>query len=187
MNCSSRVSSNLTGRPVFSAASARMSSTNISCLPPKPPPTRSQNTRTLSGGKIEEVRQRASGQERHLCAGADIEDSIGIDPGEAAMGFQRGVLHPLRRERTLIGDRGLRQCARDIAKFAMDFRDDVAGCVGDAVCERLVAVKHGCTRRNRRRRIEHRRQYFILDLEAGGSLLRRRLRSQRPRRRPSAR
>src|SRR5690242_21576584 len=49
MNCSSRVSSSLTGRPVLSAASARISSTNISCLPPKPPPTRSQNTRTLSG------------------------------------------------------------------------------------------------------------------------------------------
>ena len=81
----------------------------------------------LVGRQIEEVRQRAPGQERHLCAGADIEDSIGIDPGEAAMGFQRGVLHPLRRERTFIGDRGLRQCARDIAKFAMDFRDDVAG------------------------------------------------------------
>ena len=94
----------------------------------------------LVGRQIEEVRQRAPGQERHLCAGADIEDSIGIDPGEAAMGFQRGVLDPLRRERTLIGDGGLRQRARDIAKFAMDFRDDVAGCVGDAVCRRLVAV-----------------------------------------------
>ena len=111
MNCSSRVSSNFTGRPVLSAASARMSSTNISCLPPKPPPTRSQNTRTLSAGRLKQVGQRAPCQERHLRAGADIEDSVGIDPGKAAMGLQRGMLHPLRRERTLIGDGGLRQRA----------------------------------------------------------------------------
>ena len=104
-----------------------MSSTNISCLPPKPPPTRSQNTRTLSGGKIEQVGQRAPRQERHLRAGADIEDSVGIDPGEAAMGFQRGVLHPLRRERTFIGDRGLRASAAATSPiFAMDFGDDIA-------------------------------------------------------------
>ena len=42
MNCSSRVNSSFTGRPVRSVASATMSSTSISCLPPKPPPTRSQ-------------------------------------------------------------------------------------------------------------------------------------------------
>ena len=50
MNCSSRVNSQL-HRPArsCSAASATRSSVSISCLPPKPPPTRSQNTRTLSG------------------------------------------------------------------------------------------------------------------------------------------
>ena len=49
MNCSSRVNSHCTGRPVFSAARTQRSSVTISCLPPKPPPTRSQKTRTLRG------------------------------------------------------------------------------------------------------------------------------------------
>ena len=45
-NSSSRVYSNLTGLPVLSVANAQMSSVMISCFAPKPPPTRSQNTRT---------------------------------------------------------------------------------------------------------------------------------------------
>ena len=49
----------------------------------------------LVGRQIEEVGQRAPRQERHLRAGADIEDAVGIDPGEPAMGFQRGMLDPL--------------------------------------------------------------------------------------------
>src|SRR5947207_14128911 len=57
--------------------------------------------------EIKDIRQRAPRQERHLRAGADIQDSGGIDPGEAAMGFQRGVLDPLGRERFLVVDRGL--------------------------------------------------------------------------------
>ena len=44
MNCSSRVNSHFTGRPVLSVASTQRSSDSISCLPPKPPPTRSVNT-----------------------------------------------------------------------------------------------------------------------------------------------
>ena len=82
---------------------------------------------------MEQVGQRAPRQEWDLRAGADIEDFIGIDPSETAMGFQRGVLHPLRRERTLIGDRGVRQRSRDVAEFAMDFGHDIATCVRDAV------------------------------------------------------
>ncbi len=46
MNCSSRVNSHFTGRPVFSVASTQRSSVIISCLPPKPPPTRSVKTCT---------------------------------------------------------------------------------------------------------------------------------------------
>ena len=56
----------------------------------------------LVGRQVKEVGQRAPGQERHLRAGADIEDSVGIDPRQPTMGFQRGVLDPLRREVTLI-------------------------------------------------------------------------------------
>ena len=49
INSSSRVNSSMTGWPVFKVANAQMSSVSTSCLPPKPPPTRSQKTRTLSG------------------------------------------------------------------------------------------------------------------------------------------
>ena len=56
------------------------------------------------------------------------------------MGFQRGVLDPLGGERSLIGDRGLRQRGGDIAELAMDFRHDVARGVGDTVFRRLVGM-----------------------------------------------
>ena len=51
MNCSSRVNSHFTGRPVFSVASTHRSSDSISCLPPNPPPTRSVKTCTSRGGR----------------------------------------------------------------------------------------------------------------------------------------
>ena len=51
MNSSSRVNSSLTGRPVLSVANAQMSSVKTSCLPPKPPPTRSQKTLTVAGSR----------------------------------------------------------------------------------------------------------------------------------------
>ena len=171
MNCSSRVSSNLTGRPVFSAASAKNVLDEHFLLAAEPAADALAEHPHLVGRQIERVGQRAPGQERHLRAGADIEDSVGIDPGEAAMGFQRGVLHPLRREGALIGDGGLRQRSRDIAEFAMDFRDDIAGRVGDAVFVRLVAVQHGRIRRNRGGGIDHRRQDFVLDLEPAAAFL----------------
>jgi hypothetical protein len=120
---------------------------------------------------MKQVCQRAPRQEGHLRAGTDVEDSIGIDPGNAAMGFQRRVLDPLGRERALIGDGGLRQRARDIAKFAVGFRDDIAACVGDAVCRRLVAVNHRGARRDGGGRIDHRRQDFILNLEPAAAFL----------------
>ena len=49
VNSSSRVYSQHTGRPVSRLASATRSSEITSCLPPKPPPTRLQNTRSWSG------------------------------------------------------------------------------------------------------------------------------------------
>ena len=55
----------------------------------------------LVGGQLEDVRERAPGQERHLRAGADIEDAVGIEPGEPAMGLQRRVLNTLGREGAL--------------------------------------------------------------------------------------
>jgi hypothetical protein len=49
VNCSGRVNSHFTGRPVFSAASTHRSSVSSSCLPPKPPPTHSEKTWICSG------------------------------------------------------------------------------------------------------------------------------------------
>ena len=49
VNCSSRVYSHITGRPVWSVARTHRSSVTISCLPPKPPPTRSVKTCTFLG------------------------------------------------------------------------------------------------------------------------------------------
>ena len=106
--------------------------------------------------EIEDIRQRATGQERRLGAGAHVEAAVGIDPGEAAMGFQRGMLDALGGERCLIGDRGLGQRGGDIAEFAVGFRHDVALRVGDAMFRGLVAVNDGRTRGDRLCRIEHR-------------------------------
>ncbi len=119
----------------------------------------------LVGWEMEQVGQRAPRQERHLRAGADVKDSVGIDPGDAAMGFQRRVLDALGRESTFIGDSGLRQRARDIAKFAVGFRHDIAARVRDAVCRRLVAVNRRGAGRDGGSRIDHCRQDFILNLE----------------------
>src|SRR5215204_7641242 len=46
----------------------------------------------LVGRQIKQVGEHAPRQERYLRAGADIQDSVGIDPGKAAMGFQRRML-----------------------------------------------------------------------------------------------
>ena len=126
----------------------------------------------LVGRQIEQVGERAPCQEWHLRAGADIEDSIGIDPGKAAMGFKRRMLDPLGRKSTFIGDGGLRQRARDIAKFAMGFRHDIAACVRDAVCRRLVAVNRRGAGRDGDCRIDHRRQDLVCDVELPAAFLR---------------
>jgi hypothetical protein len=77
----------------------------------------------------------------------------------------------LRRERSLIGDRGLRQRSRDIAEFAMDFGHDIAARVRNAVFGCLVTVQHGGIRCDRGVRIDHRRQDFILNLEPAAAFL----------------
>ena len=77
-------------------------------------------------GKIEQIRHRAPGQERHLRTRPHIQHAVGVDPGDTAMGFQRGVLNPLCRERSLVGHCRLRQPGGDIAEFAMAFGHDVA-------------------------------------------------------------
>ena len=92
--------------------------------------------------EIENIGQRAPRQERHLRAGADVEDAVRIDPGEAAMGFQGGVLDALGGEGAFIGHRGAGKRGCDIAEFAVAFSDDIALRVGDAVLGGLVGMDH---------------------------------------------
>jgi hypothetical protein len=115
----------------------------------------------LVGRQTKEVSQRTPREERHLRAGADIEDSVGIDPGKAAVGFQRRMLDPLGGESAFIGDGSLRQRAFDIAKFAMGFRHDVATAVRHAICRRLVAMNRSGAGRDGCGGINHRRQDFV--------------------------
>src|SRR5260370_22402390 len=96
----------------------------------------------LARREIKNIRQRASRQERRLRAGTDVEDAGGIDPGEAAMGFQRGVLNTLGGERPLIGDGGLGKRRSYIAILSVGFRHDIALRVGDPLFPCLVAVDH---------------------------------------------
>ena len=91
------------------------------------------------------------------------------------MGFQRGVLDALGGERSLIGDRGLGQRSSDVAEFTVVFGHDIALCVGDPMFHRLVAVDRGRIRCNRRRRVEHRGQNLVVDLETAAAFLGERL------------
>ena len=140
MNCSSRVSSSLTGRPVLSGGERQNILDEHFLLAAEAAADAFAEHPDLVRRQIENIRQRAPRQERHLRAGTDVEDAVGIDPGETAMGFQRGVLDALGGERTFVGDGGLRKRAGDIAELAMGFRHDVALRVGDAMFRRLVAV-----------------------------------------------
>ena len=121
--------------------------------------------------KIEQIGQRAPRQERHLRRGANRQHTIGIDPGDAAMGLQRGVLHPLGCERALIGHGRLCERCRDIAEFAVGFRDDVARRIADAMLRRLVAVDGWRARRNRLCGIDHGGENFIGDLKPAATFL----------------
>src|SRR5882724_7974138 len=120
--------------------------------------------------ETKKLRQRAVRQERHLRAGAYVQDAGGIDPGEAAMGFQSGVLDTLRRERSLVGSSGLREGGSDIAELTVGLRHDVALPVCDPLLRRLVAVDQGRAWCNRRGWIEHIRQNVVIDREAAAAL-----------------
>ena len=89
------------------------------------------------------------------------------------MGFQRGMLDPLGRKRSLVGDRGLGKCAGDIAVFAVALRHDIALRVGHPLLSRLVAVDQGRAGCNRLRRIGHRGQDVVIDCEAAAAFFRR--------------
>ena len=87
----------LDGRPVLSTASVTISSTSISCLAPKPPPMRSQNTRTFSAS-----RPKMPHSARRVRNGVWVLDRILsrpclIQPADGAMRFQMRVLYALGR------------------------------------------------------------------------------------------
>ncbi|MGY4357638.1 hypothetical protein ACVW0J_004131 [Bradyrhizobium sp. i1.7.7] len=125
----------------------------------------------LVQGKPKDVRQRAACQERHLRGGTDIEHAGSIEPGEAAMGLQRGVLHAMTVEGRLIGDGRRRECRRHVAVFAMGLRREVTLGIGDAVRGGAVRMNDRCTRRHRLLRIDQRRQDFVIDLQPPARLL----------------
>ena len=111
MNCSARVNSHFTGRPVFSAASTQRSSVSISCLPPKPPPTRSVKTWTLRGEQPEQIAELLLGDERRLRTGADVEAAVLAPPGDRAVRLQVDVLDARGRVGHLVDGVGLRETA----------------------------------------------------------------------------
>ena len=167
MNCSSRVSSSLTGRPVFNAASARISSTNISCLPPKPPPTRLQNTRTLSGG-----RSNRSASARRVRNGTCVEERTVRTPSSSTKAMppwvsRARVLHALRRERAFISHGGGRQSAAATSPNSPCVSAAILRCrIGDAILGRLAGMDHRRALGDRCCRIDHMRQYLVSHLEA---------------------
>ena len=95
VNCSSRVSSSCTGRPSRSTARATTSSVSISCLPPKPPPTRAANTRTWLRSRPKQRHELVPGQERGLGAGPQHQPPA-VQPADGGVRLQVHVLHPLR-------------------------------------------------------------------------------------------
>ena len=117
-------------------------------------------------------RERAPGQERHLRAGADVEDAVGIEPGEAAMGLQRGVLDTLGREGALIGDGGLRRARPRRRRTRHAFpRRCCAAASATRFAVRLVGMDDRRARRDRLLGIEHRRQDLVVDLEPAAAFL----------------
>src|SRR5258708_4873386 len=121
MNCSSRVNSSLTGRPVLSVANAQISSVNTSCLPPKPPPTRS-----LLFGDV-----------GRLAAGAD-DQPLFVEPRDRAMRFEMRVLHAMRGVSALVQGVGFLESRLGVTYIAMYFRQDILSRSPDARFPALI-------------------------------------------------
>ncbi|MGY4503057.1 hypothetical protein ACVWYH_007014 [Bradyrhizobium sp. GM24.11] len=125
----------------------------------------------LVQGKLEHVRERAPGQERHLRRGADVEDTCIIEPGEATMGLQRRMLHTVTVEGGLVSDsRRSKRCC-DVAELAMRFRNEIALRVRNAVRAGPIGMNERSARRHRLFGIDQRRQDLVVDLQPSASLL----------------
>ena len=126
MNCSSRVNSHFTGRPVFIVASTQRSSESISCLPPKPPPTRSVKTARRAGRRPNRWQSFCWAMNGRLRARADMQPAVLAAPGDRAVRLQMDVLHPRGRIGHLVDGVGRREAVGDAADLAVDVDIDVA-------------------------------------------------------------
>ena len=169
MNCSSRVNSHFTGRPVFSVASTQRSSVSISCLPPNPPPTRSVNTCTS--------RARRPKMWQSFCWAMNGACELvrtwtrpsDVGPGDRAVRLEMHVLHAGGGIDALMHDIGGGETLRRAADLAVDIDIDVA-VGGDP-----LVVQQRRFRAHRLLRIEHCGQDFVLHLEQPTGRFRRRL------------
>ena len=125
----------------------------------------------LVHGKLEDVRERPPGQERHLRRGADVEHACGVEPGEATMGLQRRVLDTVAVEGGLKGDGGCGERRSDIAELAMCLRDEIALRIGNAVRAGAIRMNEWRAGRHRLFGIDQRRQNLVVDLQPTAGLL----------------
>ncbi len=116
-NCSCRVSSHFTGRPVLRTASATRSSVSISACAEAAADAPAEHAHLVAAEAVE-IAQRVSRQERDLRAGAEGEAPVRVAPAQAAVGFEMSVLHPLRAERLLVDEIGLAEGRGHVADFA---------------------------------------------------------------------
>ena len=140
-----------------------MSSVSISCLPPKPPPTRAASTRTRLCVEAEEPAERVAGEERHLGAAADDEAAVVVEPAERAMGFQRGVLHAVGDVGGLVHRVGGGEAGLDVAEPPWT----AAATLRSGSWMRLsgaLACRIGGAGAHRRFRVEDGGQQVVLDL-----------------------
>ena len=150
-----------------------MSSVSISCLPPKPPPTRSRKRALCRAADRTGPTSAIARQKRRLRTGADIQAAVVVEPADGAMRLQMRVLHPLDGIDAFVDEVGLGEAGFDVADVAMQFGDDIALGVGDARGRRFV-VQQRRARPHRLLGVEHGGQDFVDHLDQPASRLRRR-------------
>ena len=168
-NCSWRVNSSFTGRPVFRHGERDDVLGEHLLLAAEAAADALGENPYLVARQIEESAKRVARQKRRLRAGADMQPPIGVQPADRAMGLEMRVLHPLRRIDAFVDDVGFGEACLDVADMAVQFGDDVAFGVGDARGGWLV-MQQGRARTHRLFGVEHRGQEFVdhLDQVAGG-------------------
>ena len=111
VNCSSRVNSSCTGRPVLSAASATnvLGRASPACRRSRRRPAR--RTPGPVGGQVEDWHSVAGSGTAPACWCGHRALPSASDPGDAAVGLQARVLHALGRATFPVDDVGLARSA----------------------------------------------------------------------------